>query len=85
MLLLVDSVLRSLSPSLRREVMRVLRPYKKWRTPALLSAAFFLMSSLLLWGKGDSLARLGVPPDRIPTGPLDVEGHTRYPTSYLSS
>ncbi|CDJ44719.1 hypothetical protein, conserved [Eimeria tenella] len=72
------NVLRGLSPSLRRAAAAALRPFKKWRSLAFLSATFFLFSSLLLWAKGEGLARLGVPPDKIPQGPLDVSGQLKY-------
>ncbi|KAL8272428.1 hypothetical protein Esti_003718 [Eimeria stiedai] len=79
-----ESILRSLSPSLKRAVQSTLRPYKRWKSPALLSAILFSLSSLMLWGKGDSLARLGVPPHRVPRGPLDVRGQLSYAAGLAS-
>ncbi|KAL8438776.1 hypothetical protein Efla_004619 [Eimeria flavescens] len=80
-----ENVLRSLSPSLPRVVRSTLKPYKRWRLPALMSATLFLFSSLMLWGKGESLALLGVPPHKVPMGPLDVKGHLSYAAGLAGS
>ncbi|KAL8455445.1 hypothetical protein Emag_000714 [Eimeria magna] len=79
-----EHVLQSLSPSLKRAVQSSLRPYKRWKSSALVSATLFLLSSLMLWGRGDSLARLGVPPHKVPRGPLDVRGHLSYAAGLAS-
>ncbi|XP_026193380.1 uncharacterized protein LOC34623279 [Cyclospora cayetanensis] len=80
-----EAVLRSLSPSLRRVASTVLSPYKRWKGPSLLSAIFFLLSSIFLWSKEESLSRLGVPLHRIPNGPLDVVGQLSYASALAGS
>ena len=73
-----EAVLRSLSPSVRRAAGELLRPYRRLKCLSLLSALFFSVSSLLLCSRGEGLAKLGVPADKIPHGPFDVAGHLKY-------
>lgn len=69
--------LKSMSPTVSSAVKTAVKPLRPFRPAALLSLACYFLSSLLLWGTSDDLARLGVPSRAVPQGLLDFQGHLR--------